>query len=106
MSPQSSASDKLQEWFQGGIALTAVLGGIAITILSMVTHAASIGVPDWLSLLIVAVVAFYYQRTSVTQTVAALTNGPLHTIADLAQPQRQVRASDISTTAATGGPTQ
>lgn len=87
-------ADMAQELIQGALAVLALALGGALAIIGQVQGKGSVTVPDWLSLLIGAIVAFYFGRSGTIQAVREVTNGPLHTIADLVG-QRTVRRTDM-----------
>lgn len=98
-----SAPDTVQEVTQGIIAVTVVIGSLAVSIIGLVAQHNGGDIPVWLAVALGAVTGWYFGARQVTPTVRAMTNGPLHTIADLAQ-RHGPRATDNVPTPTTEEP--
>lgn len=96
----STASEVIQEITQSVIALVVVAGSIGIGLVLILRGENPNDLPAWLGLALGGVTGFYYGARGNNATVAALTNGPLHLVASMAQRAPQ-RATDPQPTPAT-----
>lgn len=69
--------DRWRELFQGGIALTIVIGAIGVTVLLIVQGRSVEQIPAWLTLLLGAIAGTYFGQSGVATGVSRATNGML-----------------------------
>lgn len=80
--------DRTRELFQGAIALCAVLGAVAITVVLLVEGKPLDAVPAWLTLLIGAIAGTYFGASGVASGVAKGSNGVVQAARQIVQSQQ------------------